>query len=462
MDYAKKIVYQSNYWYNDGLRKAQIRDMSGAIVSLRHSLQYNRENIAARNLLGLVYYGIGEVPEALVEWIISKNLRPRDNIADYYIRTVQSSANELETMNQAIKKYNQCLGYCRQHGEDLAIIQLKKVVMTHPTLLKAQQLLALLYLHTEQYSRARQVLRTARKLDTANETTLRYLHELTRQRGGRGRKVEKKKKEDAVEYSLGNETIIQPNHSAIREMAGHLAVANIFIGAAIGAAIIWFLVAPAVHQSQSDRMNSQMREYSEQIDALQAQISAQTRTLDEYRAAGDDAAAATAKAQATTASYESLLTVSDQNRSGEYSDATLADTLLSITRDSLGVEGQALYDELASDIYPNACRTNFRSGTNALDAQNYADAVTYLAKVVQMDSTYNGGEALFRLAQAYLGNGDTENATTYFQRVVSEYGDSEYAAEAQTNLDTIAQSAAASAGTDTGTGAGADTGGAAE
>lgn len=462
MDYAKKIVYQSNYWYNDGLRKAQIRDMSGAIVSLRHSLQYNRENIAARNLLGLVYYGIGEVPEALVEWIISKNLRPRDNIADYYIRTVQSSANELETMNQAIKKYNQCLGYCRQHGEDLAIIQLKKVVMTHPTLLKAQQLLALLYLHTEQYSRARQVLRTARKLDTANETTLRYLHELTRQRGGRGRKVEKKKKEDAVEYSLGNETIIQPKHSAIREMAGHLAVANIFIGAAIGAAIIWFLVAPAVHQSQSDRMNSQMREYSEQIDALQAQISAQTRTLDEYRAAGDDAAAATAKAQATSASYESLLTVSDQNRSGEYSDATLADTLLSITRDSLGAEGQALYDELASDIYPNACRTNFRSGTNALDAQNYADAVTYLAKVVQMDSTYNGGEALFRLAQAYLGNGDTENATTYFQRVVSEYGDSEYAAEAQTNLDTIAQSAATGAGTDTGTGAGADTGGAAE
>lgn len=462
MDYAKKIVYQSNYWYNDGLRKAQIRDMSGAIVSLRHSLQYNRENIAARNLLGLVYYGIGEVPEALVEWIISKNLRPRDNIADYYIRTVQSSANELETMNQAIKKYNQCLGYCRQHGEDLAIIQLKKVVMTHPTLLKAQQLLALLYLHTEQYSRARQVLRTARKLDTANETTLRYLHELTRQRGGRGRKVEKKKKEDAVEYSLGNETIIQPKHSAIREMAGHLAVANIFIGAAIGAAIIWFLVAPAVHQSQSDRMNSQMREYSEQIDALQAQISAQTRTLDEYRAAGDDAAAATAKAQATSASYESLLTVSDQNRSGEYSDAALADTLLTITRDSLGAEGQALYDELASDIYPNACRTNFRSGTNALDAQNYADAVTYLAKVVQMDSTYNGGEALFRLAQAYLGNGDTENATTYFQRVVSEYGDSEYAAEAQTNLDTIAQSAATGAGTDTGTGAGADTGGAAE
>ncbi len=53
MDYTKKIMYQSNSWYNDGLRKAQVRDMSGEIVSLQQSLQYNRENIAARNLLGL-------------------------------------------------------------------------------------------------------------------------------------------------------------------------------------------------------------------------------------------------------------------------------------------------------------------------------------------------------------------------------------------------------------------------
>ena len=71
MDYATKLVYQSNYWYNDGLKKANIRDLSGAIVSLRRSLQYNRANIAARNLLGLVYYGRGDVAEALVEWILS-------------------------------------------------------------------------------------------------------------------------------------------------------------------------------------------------------------------------------------------------------------------------------------------------------------------------------------------------------------------------------------------------------
>ena len=54
LEYTKKFIYLSNQWYNDGLKKANIRDLSGAIISLKKSLQFNRDNIAARNLLGLV------------------------------------------------------------------------------------------------------------------------------------------------------------------------------------------------------------------------------------------------------------------------------------------------------------------------------------------------------------------------------------------------------------------------
>ena len=162
------------------------------------------------------------------------------------------------------------------------------------------------------------MVRQARKLDTGNELTLKYMHELTHQRGKQRRRTGKKK-EDAVEYSLGNETIIQPKHSRVKEMASHLAVANIFIGAAIGAAVIWFLVAPAVNQSQNERMNDQMRSYSDQIKTLEAQVSAQTRTLDNYRASGEEVEADTNQAQTTQDSYESLMTVVDQYNSGEYS-----------------------------------------------------------------------------------------------------------------------------------------------
>ena len=443
MDYRKKVVYHSNYWYNDGLKKAQIRDMSGAILSLRRSLQFNRENIAARNLLGLVYYGIGEVPEALVQWIISKNLRPRDNIANYFINNVQESAKELETVNLAIRKCNQCIGYCRQNGEDLAVIQLKQVISAHPTFLKAYQLQALIYLHTGQYSKARQALREARRLDTTNEITMRYLHELTQQRGKLRRRSQKKTKADAVEYSLGNETIIQPKHSRLKEVAGHLAVANLFVGAAIGAALIWFLVAPAVNQSRSDRMNAQMRDYSDQIQSLEAQISAQTRTLENYRATGEQVEADANQAQTAKDSYERLMQASDQYDAQTTPYVSIADLLLGVTRDSLGESGQARYDEISGEVFPTACEENFAAGSQALEAANYQSAVDALYKVVRMDPGYNDGEALLNLAQAYRGNGDNENAKSYFQQVVDNYGDSEYAQTAQTALDELAQAEAA-------------------
>ena len=71
----------SNMYYNDGLQKAEVRNLSGAIISLKKSLKFNKYNIDARNLLGLVYYEMGEVVDALSEWVISKSYQNDDNIA---------------------------------------------------------------------------------------------------------------------------------------------------------------------------------------------------------------------------------------------------------------------------------------------------------------------------------------------------------------------------------------------
>ena len=451
MDYKQKLEYQSNYWYNDGLKKAQIRDLSGAIVSLKRSLQFNRENITARNLLGLVYYGRGEVAEALVEWIISKNFRASENIASYYISKVQDNPSELEKVNQAVHKYNQCLGYCRQNGEDLAIIQLKQVIASHPTFLKAYQLLALIYIQMNQNTKARQILIEAKKLDTTNELTLTYLREVTKQRGRHGKDAERsfrKPKSAAVEYSLGNETIIQPKRSKIRDMAQQLAFANILIGMVLGAALIWFLVAPAVNQNRSEKLNNQMRAYSEQINTLEAQVSAQTRTLDQYRTAGDEAQKAVDQAKATSDSYEKLLQVSSQSRSGKYSYMDMADALLEITRDSLGDSGKEMYDTLSDSIFPTACKRRYAAGVDSLESEDYDQAIEYLTKVVKMDESYNDGQAIYRLAQAYQGKGDTENAKTWYQKMVDTYNNSRYIEDAKKQLAILNGDASADTSSD--------------
>ena len=91
MDMEKRALLLSNRFYNRGLDKAQIRDLSGAVEMLRQSLQFNKKNIMARNLLGLVYFEMGEAVAALSEWVISKNLQPQDNIASQYIDRLQSN-----------------------------------------------------------------------------------------------------------------------------------------------------------------------------------------------------------------------------------------------------------------------------------------------------------------------------------------------------------------------------------
>ena len=174
----KKIMQVSNMFYNEGLEKASVRDLSGAINSLRQSLKFNKNNIEARNLLGLVYFEMGEVVAALSEWVISKNLRAEKNIADDYIGMIQSNASRLDSINATIKKYNQALLYCMQDSKDLAVIQLKKVLSLNPKFVRAHQLLALLYIDSEQWERAQRELRKCADIDRNNTLTLRYQKEV--------------------------------------------------------------------------------------------------------------------------------------------------------------------------------------------------------------------------------------------------------------------------------------------
>lgn len=94
----RKVVSLSNTYYNKGLSQAKVRDLSGAVSSLKLSLQYNKLNTNARNLLGLIYLEEGEIVAALSEWVISRHYQAENNDAEDYIRQIQSNPNRLETL----------------------------------------------------------------------------------------------------------------------------------------------------------------------------------------------------------------------------------------------------------------------------------------------------------------------------------------------------------------------------
>ncbi len=139
-DYARKNQQIANSFYNLGLEKARIRDLSGAAQCLKKSLHFNKYQTDARNLLGLIYYENGEVADALVQWVISLNLQPEDNLADHYLDEIQRKPGQLEIESQNVKTFNQALWHAQNGSDDLAILQLARVVESNPHFVKAHLL----------------------------------------------------------------------------------------------------------------------------------------------------------------------------------------------------------------------------------------------------------------------------------------------------------------------------------
>ncbi|MDD7769419.1 tetratricopeptide repeat protein [Suipraeoptans intestinalis] len=433
MEYTTKILYQSHICYNEGLKKANIRDLTGAATALKKSLQYDGTNVAARNLLGLVYYGRGDVAEALTEWILSKNIQPKDNIANYFIKTIKESKAELLAVNQAVKRYNRALEYCWQNAEDLALIQLKKAVQAHPGFVKAYQLMGLLYLHGEQYSLARQAIRSAYKLDTTDEITLSYMHELNQVRKTRPVSMKGKRRE-TVTYHVGNETIIQPVPAGQRERGGYHSIVNILLGILVGTAIMGLLVMPAISGSRQNQTNKQAVEFGDKIAEQEAQIRALKKDLEGYRANSEETENAQATAASTQSSYEIVMNIESYYRSNSMSDEAMIDELLKVNPAALGTAGRSIYEEMAGVLYPRACERLYTTSKANMQVANYDTAITNLERVVQIEEGYSDGQALLLLAQAYEGKGDTESAQAKYQRLADAYGDTQAGATAKEKL----------------------------
>ena len=453
----KKIVYTSNRLYNEGLEKAGVRDLSGAIMSLRESLKFDRSNVEARNLLGLCYFETGDVVGALTEWVISKNFRSKKNLADDYIYAVQSNPARLESINQSIKKYNKALMYCYQDSKDLAIIQLKKVLSQNPHLIQGHLLLALLFLDSEQYARAKKSVASVLAIDVGNTMALSYLKYANKMLGieeddgaGAGGSLTSKKKksesvraaEGSVTYQSGNDIIIQP--ADVHEPRGASSLLNILIGLIIGVAVTYFLVLPARIQVARNEMSDELKAISDNSDAKSARISeleqsvealeqekTQLQTaIDDYTGSGGDAL----KVDALLVSVKGYLDNPED-------PTQIAETLYSIDRDYIETLAsdsyRGLYQKMMTLVAPSVSAKLYESGKTSVNQSDYTTAVTTLEEAWFFAKTLEqpDPEVLYELAVAYQMAGENDKAKDTYQSVISTFPDSSTAGKASERLD---------------------------
>ena len=280
--FFKKIVFMSNRYYNDGLAKAQARDLTGAKEDLKTSLSLYKKNTNARNLLGLVYYATGESAEALKMWVISKSYAPEKNMCDRYMNYIRRNMNSLNSEDHGIKKFNQALNYAGNNARDLAVIQLKKVLSVHPNMTKAYELLSLIYIDDKKYDQARKVLNDCLKVDHGNTRALYYLKELDSLTEGSGARSA------GIVGEEDREQLIIPVR--FRDFGSYLANAlYIFLGVLLGIAIAWYVIVPGLVDRSMEQASSEAMSYQSEISDLQQEIAEASRKASEEARAASEA-----------------------------------------------------------------------------------------------------------------------------------------------------------------------------
>ncbi|MCI8836933.1 MAG: tetratricopeptide repeat protein [Hungatella sp.] len=429
MDYENRCRRIAGGYYNQGLEKAKIRDLSGAAECLKKSLHFHKYQTDARNLLGLIYYEMGETAESLVQWIISLNLQPENNRAGEYIRKIQGKLGRLEAESQNIKKYNQALALADSDNDDLAILQLNRVVEFNPHFVKAHLVLALLYMRRGDYTKAGKSLYKVLQIDKNHPKALWYMS-IAKAHTGRA-EVERKKLNNAFSHrQMQDDDIILP--PTYKETTGWLTIINITVGLALGAAVIWFLVMPAMERQLNHRHNAEMTGILEQVNQKNQEIDSLKEEMSAMEAERNDAMTSLQSMeeneQGVLLQYQRLVQIL---KAREAEDMNTVVTVYSDMDASLITDEQtaAIVAEIRSYMETEGYQVLASLGNEARDGGNQEAALDYYQKSLNVKG--DNPQVIYDMALIYQAREERDQANELFGQVIMNYPNTDLASLAK-------------------------------
>lgn len=404
-----KAYNTSGYYYNLGLDRASVRDLTGAIDALNLALKYNKQNINARNLLGLIYYEMGETILGLTQWVMSSNYLSGDgNIAQYYIRQVQSDPVELEEANQLAKQFNQALMHARQGTKDLAFIQLKRILSGYPHFVKGYLLLALLYMDNGNPDKAKKALKRVLRIDKNNTLAVKYLKEMgmtprdiiglkessTRIDVDSAYTDEDQLKSDIKTFFENDIDDVEDPDSSVGsyEEINHnkFNLLYVSVGLILGILSFWLLILPT-------KLNSANKENRELQLTYSDEISQKNVTISDLES--------------------QLSTLQKQAADKEAEEKEAADQ----KQDSKEAF-QVIKDNIPNTAYETLCT----EAQKAITEEDFEKAINMCNVALQLQE---GDDAYYYLGKAYLGNQDEEKAKAAFVKLKDSYPESSHIEE---------------------------------
>ena len=425
MDYARRCQLIANGYYNQGLEKARIRDLSGAAECLKKSLHFNKYQTDARNLLGLIYYEMGETAESLVQWVISQNLQPEHNRAEVYLRRIQGKPGRLEAESQNIKKYNQGLSHAQSGSDDLAVLLLGRVVEFNPHFVKAHLVLALLHMSHGDYTKAGKSLQKVLQIDKNHPKALWYMS-IVKSHTGRA-EVERRKMDTAFSHKQmqGDDIILPPSY---KETTGWLTIINIIAGLLLGAAVIWFLVLPAMERQLNQKHNLELTGVLEQVNQKNkelAEIQSRLDSMEEER----NSAVTTLQDMETNEEnvirqYERLVQLLKAREGQDMNTVALVYSEMDISLIT-DPDTAAVVAEFTAYMDSEGYQILADMGNRARDGGNQDEALGFYQKSLNVKG--DNPQVIYDMAGIYAARDERDQANELFGQVIMNYPGTELA-----------------------------------
>jgi tetratricopeptide (TPR) repeat protein len=385
---------------------------------------------------------MGETVAALSEWVISRHFQSSGNDADGYISKVQSNLTRLDALNQAIKRYNTALGMAKQGSDDLAIIQLKKVINLNSNSIRAYQLLALLVMKAGDTDRAKRYLQKASKIDVSNTITLRYMQELE------APATVSKDYDGNPETEKGSTGAIMPISSYKEDKPNVMAFVNLVIGIVIGIAVMAFLVYPTIKKNVSSSGDTDYTDNGYTLAQIQqkddriAELESENTTLEQEKAGLQSELDNLVIPEDNSDNYTSLIDATElylvelEKPAGDRNFIPIADKLVTITDSDIKIESAVtLLGQLRTATYPSAVENYYTEGHDFYSNEKYEEALVSLQKALTFDPA--DVDAIYFIARSYHRLGDKENAALYYNMIITDYPDSSRTSDAKDFLEQV-------------------------
>ena len=423
--YEREFRQISNRFYNLALDRAVERDLFGATLLLKKSLSFNAKNTNSRNLLGLIFYEEGAVTEAIVQWLVSRDLYKNElNPANELLKKIQND-EETSKLFESVKIYNQAIDDIKFDRNDLAMLKLNKAVILNPHNVKAMFLLSILFLQIKDHIKAGSYLLRCQKIDTGNKFINEHMDYVLKNT----KKSEVKEKRISKIYSfkkLESDDAILPRQYI--KLSENQKVIFILIGIIIGALSHALLILPNVNSSDSLASENQVIRYAELVNDQNKIIRDITIENNQLKTDYEDASvklrAYEEQNKMFTSQYETLNSIINDFDNGYISRA--AKNYVELDKDAITDETLVtLLNQARSRIEGIGAKRLCELGTESWNAGNKTAAISYYQLSLSINP--EDPETMFLLARLYQNLERYKEANEIFDKIIAQHPQSNYA-----------------------------------